>query len=85
MAVFGGDSVFRSGAPRSMKVGTIRSPFRYDAAARHALQLANLRQPAILRYASWADGHAEQSRDWRDGTRDNVATALVSPLPDVGV
>ena len=34
-----------------MKMGTIRSPFPYDAASRHALQSANLRRPAILRYA----------------------------------
>jgi hypothetical protein len=26
------NSVFRSGAPRSMKMGNIRSPWRYDAA-----------------------------------------------------
>ena len=37
-----------------MKKGTIRSPFPYDAAARHALQSANLRRPAISRYASRA-------------------------------
>ena len=43
-----------AGAPRSMKMGTIRSPWRYDAAARHALQSANLRRPAILRAASIA-------------------------------
>jgi len=38
-----------------MKMGTIRSPSPYDAAARHALQSASLRRPAILRYDSWAD------------------------------
>jgi hypothetical protein len=42
-----------SGAPWSMKMGTIASPCPYDVAARHALQSANLRQPAILYYASW--------------------------------
>ena len=42
------------GAPRSMKMGTTRSPWRYDAAIRHALQSANLRLPAILHYASSA-------------------------------
>ena len=42
-----------SGAPRSMKMGTIRSPCSYDAAARHALPSAKLRRPAISRYASW--------------------------------
>jgi len=45
---------FGSGAPRSTKTGTIRSPYPYDAVARHALQSVNLRRPAILRYASWA-------------------------------
>jgi hypothetical protein len=33
-----------NGAPRPMKMGTIVSPWRYDA-ARHALQLAKLRRP----------------------------------------
>jgi len=37
-----------------MKMGTTASPWRYDAAARHALQSANLRRPAILQYASWS-------------------------------
>jgi hypothetical protein len=37
-----------------MKIGTIRSPCPYDAAARNALQSPNLRDPAILRYTSWA-------------------------------
>jgi hypothetical protein len=35
-ASFGVDSVLRSGAPRSMKMGTIASPWRYDAGACHA-------------------------------------------------
>jgi hypothetical protein len=39
------------GAPRSMKMGTIHSPYRYDAAACHALQSVILRRPAILHYA----------------------------------
>jgi hypothetical protein len=34
-----------------MKMGTIPSPWRYDAAAHHALQSANMRRPAILHYA----------------------------------
>ena len=37
-----------------MKMGTTRSPWLYDAAARHALQLANLRCAAILHDAAWA-------------------------------
>jgi hypothetical protein len=78
-AAFGCDSVFRSGAPRSMKVGTIRSLCPYDAAARRALQSASLRRPAILHYAhrgpdiagrsgypSFDSGHAKYFRDRRD-------------------
>jgi hypothetical protein len=53
-ATFGGDIVFRIGAPRSMNMGTTRPLFLYDAAARHALQSVVLRRPAILRYALWA-------------------------------
>jgi hypothetical protein len=52
-----------NGAPRPMKMGTSASPWRYDASAHHVLQPANLRRPAILHFASCADGHAEQSRD----------------------
>jgi hypothetical protein len=33
----------KSGVPWSMKMGTIASPCRYDAAARHALQSVKLR------------------------------------------
>jgi hypothetical protein len=40
-----------SGAPWSMKMGTTRSPFPYDAAARHALQSAKLRYLTSLHYA----------------------------------
>jgi hypothetical protein len=32
-----------AGVPRPMKMGTIASPWRYDAAADQSLQLANLR------------------------------------------
>jgi hypothetical protein len=46
--------VCRSGAPRSMKMGTIAALWPYDAVAHHALQSVNLRWPAILHYASWA-------------------------------
>jgi hypothetical protein len=44
-AAFGANIVFRSGAPRSMKMGTNRSPFPYDAAARYASQSAKLPTP----------------------------------------
>src|SRR5260370_29538430 len=69
-----------AGAPRSMKMGTTRSPCRYDAVAHHALQSAILRRTAILQYAcglpdfpisqgsrlSFDSGNAVQSRDRRD-------------------
>src|SRR5205823_8425755 len=35
-----------------MKMGTTRSPWHYDAAARHAHRSVNLRRTAILHYAS---------------------------------
>ena len=38
------------GAPQPMKMGTIASPWRYDAAVRRALQSPDLRHPAVLRY-----------------------------------
>jgi len=46
-AVFGADSVFQSGAPRPMKMGTTPSRFPYDAEARDTLQSASLRCSAI--------------------------------------
>jgi len=36
-----------------MKMGTIVSPWRYDAAAGDALKLAGLRSSAIPHYAFW--------------------------------
>jgi hypothetical protein len=64
-----------------MKMGTIASPWRYDAAAAKTILPDNPRQTTILRYASWAavfpislvgrlpfdGGHFDQSRDRRDG------------------
>jgi hypothetical protein len=52
---FGGDSVFRTGAPRPMKMGTIVSPWRYDVAVRQPLRSVELRRTAILHYASQAE------------------------------
>jgi len=40
------------GEPRSMKMGTTGSLWRYDAAARRASQPANLRRPSTFHYAS---------------------------------
>jgi hypothetical protein len=44
-----------------MKMGNIVSPWRYDAAARHALQPARARQPANLRFRTTL--HRRQSSD----------------------
>jgi hypothetical protein len=38
----------RTGAPRSMKMGTTRLPWRYDAATRRAFRPALPRRPALL-------------------------------------
>jgi hypothetical protein len=54
----------KSGVPRSMKMGTIASPCRYDAAARHALQSVKLRRRAILHYASWAAVYQRLRLSW---------------------
>jgi hypothetical protein len=37
-----------------MKMGTIASPWRYDAVATDAIRPNNQRRTVILRYASWA-------------------------------
>src|SRR5262245_45424679 len=47
-AAFGGDRVFRSGAPRPMKMGTIRSPFHYDIRAYITLDSPKLRRSKML-------------------------------------
>ena len=43
--------LYRTGAPRSMKMGTVLSPYRYDAGARHALQSS--RNAAVPRGFEW--------------------------------
>ncbi|HEY5130670.1 MAG TPA: hypothetical protein VIJ35_25865 [Bradyrhizobium sp.] len=52
LAYFGVDSVFRSGAPGPMKMGTIHSLWRYDVEAYHPLQSERQRLRAILYCAS---------------------------------
>jgi recombinase-like zinc beta ribbon protein len=47
-------ALYRIGAPRSMKVGTTRSLFPYDAAVCYASQSAKLRHPTTLHDASRA-------------------------------
>jgi hypothetical protein len=47
-------NLFRNGAPRPTKMGTIVLPWHYDAVACHAIRPDNQRRTAILRYASWA-------------------------------
>jgi hypothetical protein len=37
-----------------MKMGTIASPWRYDATAAETIRPDNQRRTTILRYASWA-------------------------------
>jgi hypothetical protein len=59
---FGVDGVFRNGAPRPTKMGTIVSRWRYDGGACCAPQLVMLRQPTILYYVSRAPS---RSRRWR--------------------
>lgn len=44
----------RIGAPRSMKMGTTASPWRYDNVAAETIRPDNQRWTTILRYASWA-------------------------------
>ena len=44
-------ALYRTGAPRSMKMGTVLSPYRYDAGARHALQSS--RNAAVPRGFEW--------------------------------
>ena len=54
-----------SGAPRSMKMGTILSLFPYDAAACRALQWVNLRRPAVL------------ATSWRGAARPFLAAIII--------
>jgi hypothetical protein len=64
-------------------MGTTRSLCPYDAAARDALQSANLRRPAILRYASWASWAAvfPISQGWSG----YPSIAAISIDPDIDV
>jgi hypothetical protein len=63
-----------------MKMGTIRSPCPYDAAAHRALQSASLRRPAILRYASRA-AVFPISRGWSGYS--SIAALAINPDIDV--
>jgi hypothetical protein len=74
-----------------MKMGTIASPWRYEAAAGETIRPDNQRRTAILRYASWAavfpislvlrlpfdSGPFDQSWDRRDGPIPALAAAVV--------
>jgi uncharacterized protein (DUF433 family) len=57
-AVFGGDGVYQSGAPRSMKMGTIASPWRYDA-ARQNYAAACVHSQIILAFTTAAGSNRE--------------------------
>jgi hypothetical protein len=75
-----------------MKMGTIASPWRYDATTAQAIGPDNKRWTAILRYASWAAvfaisrvvgspfdcGHFDQSPERRDGPKAHI------PLDSLG-
>src|SRR5882757_7121798 len=83
-----------SGAPRPMKMGTIASPWRYDAAAGCALRPHNPGCPTIFRYALWMEvfpirrlvrlpfdsGPVGQGRDRRDGPWPDIRTGCDRPL-----
>jgi len=76
-----------------MKMGTIASPWRYDAVAAETIRPDNQRRTTILRYASWAavfpislvvrlpfdSGPFDQSRDRRDGPQADTANFVVGP------
>jgi hypothetical protein len=62
-----------------MKTGTTLSPCLYDAVTRHALESANLRWRAILRYASSA---AFSDFAGRSGYR-SIAAMSLNPEIDV--
>jgi hypothetical protein len=87
------------GAPRPMKMGTIVSPWRYDAATAQSIRPDNLRRTAIFRYVSRAavfrvsqvvrlpfdSGPLSQSRDRRDGPKpEERAITRSSPKPQSG-
>jgi hypothetical protein len=72
-----------------MKMGTIASPWRYDAAAADAIRPDNQRRNAILHCSSWTAvfpisglvrlpfgcRHFDQSRERRDGPEAAVSEA----------
>jgi hypothetical protein len=65
-----------AGAPRPMKMGTIASLWRYDAAADQAQRSDSLRWPAILRYVLLA------SSSLGDGATTSSAATLTFALTE---
>jgi len=65
-------------APRPMKMATIASLWRYDAAAYFALKSSRLRRPAISHFACLPDRHANGRRPKRPVTQP-VARAEMEP------
>src|SRR6266481_3338579 len=82
-AAIGGDSVYRSGAPRPTKMGDIASPWRYDAGAGCALRSSNLRQLAISRYALVGSGTHASCR-WAAMSELGAETPNHVPQPCTG-
>jgi hypothetical protein len=89
-AGLGVNSVYRSGAPRSMKMGTTASPWRYDAGASHALHPTNLRGPAILHFAPIGaipvfHSHSSGASENRDRPQCDIAhQSDLGHIPTVG-
>jgi hypothetical protein len=83
---FGVVGEFRSGAPRSTKMGTFRSPWHYDVGTLHALLPERLRLPSISHHASMGGSPptsrasglpldtrgADPSGDRRDGPEGDI-------------
>jgi len=72
-----------------MKMGTIVSPWHYDALASHLLQRVDMRLATILRYASWVAVFpiSPVVRNRRGGPQPEVAIAArmsVGLVSDLG-
>ena len=69
--------VLRSGAPRSMKMGTTLSPWRYDTASRFTGNRSNMTVPSRKHCVEVAD--AGRSRHQRGNGIDLLAKLLLRP------
>jgi hypothetical protein len=62
-------------------MGTIASPWRYDAVARRALQSANLRRLAILLYTDAQAHRGVEAVDAAASEAAGVGRSIVPPTP----